>query len=179
MRITVTTKNGKHYGTVHAADRVVYATPGYFTEGMALADVKCWLAFHGGNMEEREPRSIRFETVKCGRCEGMGRRTDRPDWAPNHKGICYRCHGDGTVLTAAGYRAQQAYIAERDAALNTTWGELEDGEAFWYDGKCYAKGQHPWLILFDKTTVRRHNGPVCRAIWKDIARRYKGAELVY
>lgn len=47
MNTTVTTNNGKHFGIVRKGDSILYRTPGYYTEGMALADAKCWLAFHG------------------------------------------------------------------------------------------------------------------------------------
>ncbi|MFJ7419788.1 hypothetical protein ACIQXD_14400 [Streptomyces uncialis] len=40
--------NGRHYATANHNDRVVYRTPGYLTARMALADARCWIAFHGG-----------------------------------------------------------------------------------------------------------------------------------
>ncbi|MGY1440196.1 hypothetical protein [Streptomyces reniochalinae] len=59
-----------------------------------------------------EPKGIEFEQVTCGRCAGMGRRSDR-GWGPNHKGICYRCHGACVVDTANGYRARMAFYKMR------------------------------------------------------------------
>lgn len=43
----ITQRGGKYYGIVRNGDRIVFATPGYYTAGMARADVSCWLAFHG------------------------------------------------------------------------------------------------------------------------------------
>ncbi|MET8880550.1 hypothetical protein [Streptomyces rubiginosohelvolus] len=50
MNTKTTEANGKHYATVSAGDRIVYRTPGYVTARMALADAKCWEAFHGGKI---------------------------------------------------------------------------------------------------------------------------------
>jgi hypothetical protein len=47
MNTTVEARDGKYFGTVRKGDSILYRTPGYYTEGMALADAKCWLAFHG------------------------------------------------------------------------------------------------------------------------------------
>ncbi|MFE5621734.1 hypothetical protein ACFQ8S_06930 [Streptomyces virginiae] len=54
MNIKTTEADGKHYATAHHGDRIVYRTPGYLTDRMALADVQCWVAFHGVKMEEDE-----------------------------------------------------------------------------------------------------------------------------
>jgi len=157
---------------------ILFETPEYYTQDMARKDAACWLAFHGGETSMPEPKSIRFETESCGRCGGAGRRNEG-GWAANNKGRCFRCHGSGTSLTPNGYRAQQAYIKMRDELLGTTWGALEPGTAFWSDGKCYAKGNHPNLILQPGTPVRRHDGPATRQMWREIVERYKGATLVY
>ncbi|WP_030240818.1 MULTISPECIES: hypothetical protein [unclassified Streptomyces] len=128
--------------------------------------------------EGPEPRSIRFESETCGRCGGKGRKNDG-GWGANHKGICYRCNGACVVDTANGYRARQAYNKMRDERLGTTWGELADGEVFKFEGKFYEKGAHPWLVLPESTPVHRHNGAATRAMWREIAKRYKGATLEY
>ncbi|WP_369189070.1 hypothetical protein [Streptomyces sp. R08] len=47
MNIKTTKDNGKHFGTVFVGDRIAFQTPGYYTEGMALAAAECWIAFHG------------------------------------------------------------------------------------------------------------------------------------
>jgi hypothetical protein len=56
MNITVTKENGKSVGRVHAGDRVLYVTPRYLTNQMALADAHCWRVFHGeeAKMSETE-----------------------------------------------------------------------------------------------------------------------------
>jgi hypothetical protein len=130
---------------------------------------------------EPEPKGIRFEESKCGRCGGVGVKSDG-GWGANNHGRCFRCGGRGVALTGNGYRAQQAYVKMRDEALTVKISELADGEAFWYDAgfgtKCYAKGDGSIRFGYD-ATVRRHDGPACRAMWKVIARQYKGATLVY
>jgi hypothetical protein len=47
MDTTVTAKNGKHTAEVRDAGRLVYRSPQFVTERMALADAGCWVAFHG------------------------------------------------------------------------------------------------------------------------------------
>jgi hypothetical protein len=47
MNITVTENSGKHFGQVREGDRILFATPGYYTAGMALKSAECWAAFHG------------------------------------------------------------------------------------------------------------------------------------
>lgn len=55
MYTTTTETNGKYFGLVRAEDeRTLHTTPGYITEAMALADAKCWAAFHGGKMDSAE-----------------------------------------------------------------------------------------------------------------------------
>lgn len=125
-----------------------------------------------------KPRRIVFEDEECTRCGGKGRRSDA-GWNANHHGICYRCSGTGRTLTTRGYRASKAFTKLRDETLGTTWGELTDGEAFWYAARCYTKGNHASLILREDTGVRLHNGPATRQMWIEIAGRYKGATLVY
>jgi hypothetical protein len=47
MITTATAKNGKHTAEVRDGDRVLYRSPEFITERMALADAGCWAAFHG------------------------------------------------------------------------------------------------------------------------------------
>jgi hypothetical protein len=47
MEITVTENNGKHTAQVSEGGRLTFRTPEYCTAEMALADAKCWMAFHG------------------------------------------------------------------------------------------------------------------------------------
>jgi hypothetical protein len=129
--------------------------------------------------EGPEPRKISFEKETCERCGGKGRRSDN-GWGANHGGLCYNCDGSGQVLTANGYRAREAYLARRDALLGAAFQDLADGEAFWHEGKCFAKGDLPeWVRVHPASRVRRHNGPVTRNLWREIAKRYKGATLDY
>ncbi|MEW2302607.1 hypothetical protein AB0958_21985 [Streptomyces sp. NPDC006655] len=51
MNITAAQRNGKHYGEVRNGDRIVFRSAGYITERMALADARCWVAFHGKAVE--------------------------------------------------------------------------------------------------------------------------------
>jgi hypothetical protein len=127
---------------------------------------------------EAEPKKIAFERTRCGRCKGAGRRSDG-GWGANNGGRCFRCNGTGTALTANGVRASEALRKMRDERLGATWGELAEGEGFWYDNRCYLKGQHPSLILREATEVHRHNGAITRQMWKEITVRYKGATLIY
>jgi hypothetical protein len=46
MTVTTRVAGGMHYGQVRDGKRLVFHTRGYYTEGMALADVRCWLAFN-------------------------------------------------------------------------------------------------------------------------------------
>jgi hypothetical protein len=64
MSITVTTKNGKHYGIVFQAGRVAFRTTGYLTKAMALADAKCWTAFNdkGETVEDIVKDTQTFQT---------------------------------------------------------------------------------------------------------------------
>lgn len=54
MNIKATETSGKHYATVSQGDRIVFRTAGYVTARMALADARCWVAFHGEKMEKVE-----------------------------------------------------------------------------------------------------------------------------
>jgi hypothetical protein len=47
MDVKVIKVSGKFVGGVARNDRAIYVSPGYLTEAMALADARCWLAFHG------------------------------------------------------------------------------------------------------------------------------------
>lgn len=47
MNITATKVNGKHYTRVVSNGRIVFRSPGYVTARMAMADARCWIAFHG------------------------------------------------------------------------------------------------------------------------------------
>ncbi|MGI5408209.1 hypothetical protein ACQEV9_15580 [Streptomyces chartreusis] len=47
MKITITEANGEFYARVNNGDLIVYVTAEYLTERMALADARCWVAFHG------------------------------------------------------------------------------------------------------------------------------------
>lgn len=47
MNITATENNGKHTAQVSKGGRIAFQSPEYLTEAMALADAKCWMAFHG------------------------------------------------------------------------------------------------------------------------------------
>lgn len=51
MQITVTKANGKSVGVAHIGDRVLYTTPQYLTNQMALTDARCWVAFHAKDAE--------------------------------------------------------------------------------------------------------------------------------
>jgi hypothetical protein len=64
MSITVTTKNGKHYGIVFHAGREAFRTTGYLTKAMALADAKCWTAFNdeGETVEDIVKDTQTFQT---------------------------------------------------------------------------------------------------------------------
>lgn len=62
MGITVTTKNGKHYGIVFRAGREVFRTPGYLTKAMALADARCWVAFNGEDTMDIVKDTQTFQT---------------------------------------------------------------------------------------------------------------------
>lgn len=137
-----------------------------------------WIfAYVDDTTDAAQPKKIAFESVTCGRCKGAGRRNDN-GWGANHQGICYRCNGTGKALTANGYRAQQAYMKLRDARLGTTYGDIENGESYWYDGQAYEKGgAEP--VLREATKVRRHDGAATRKMWAEVAKRYKGATLVY
>lgn len=46
MQITTKNINGEHVAAVKEGDRIVYVTAEYITERMALADARCWVAFH-------------------------------------------------------------------------------------------------------------------------------------
>jgi hypothetical protein len=183
------TEQGKRVTTPWGAGTVEYRTDGYAGEVdyfLVTLDVPGEYGVTQVHVKpedmrpevQPEPRTIRFESTVCGRCKGAGRRNDA-GWGANHHGICYRCHGAGTVLTGNGYRASQAYSKMRDERLGATWGELADGEVFQHDGKYYRKGEHEWLRLADGIKVHRHNGPATRKMWKEIAARYKGATLAY
>lgn len=47
MNFTSDKVNGQCFGRVLKGDKVLYVTKGYITHRMALADAKCWAAFHG------------------------------------------------------------------------------------------------------------------------------------
>jgi hypothetical protein len=48
MNITVRIAGGRYYGQVRDGKRLMFHTPGYLTEAMALADARCWVAFNKG-----------------------------------------------------------------------------------------------------------------------------------
>jgi len=125
-----------------------------------------------------EPRTIRFETMTCSRCGGKGRKSDG-GWGANHGGACYKCHTAGTVLTENGRRAMEALETMKNERLGVNFGDLANGEIFKYEGKCYRKGECEWLTLGADLRVLRHHGATTRQMWREIASKYKGAELVY
>jgi hypothetical protein len=47
MNIKATQTNGKYSAKVSDGDRILFVTPDYYTEDMALTAAKCWNAFHG------------------------------------------------------------------------------------------------------------------------------------
>ncbi|MEG8276409.1 hypothetical protein [Streptomyces sp. AHA2] len=165
---------GKFFTVVRDGAPVVHITGKYLTRRMAEAAAKCWVAFH----VSREPKRIAFERENCDRCGGAGTRTEG-GWKFNDQGRCFKCKGSGRALTNEGYRAAQAYQKMRAERLNTTWGELADGDGFKYDGEYFIKGQHPTLFLRHESKVQRHDGAATRQMWKEIAARYKGATLEY
>lgn len=123
---------------------------------------------------EPEPRTIRFETVTCYRCEGERR---NPMWGNVAGGWCFQCGGAGWQYTQAGKAALEAYEALRDERLGTTYGELAVGEAYKRNGKWWEKTAEG--MIPPGARVHRHNGPVTRGIWKELAVRYAGVTLVY
>jgi hypothetical protein len=47
MEITVRVSGGMYCAQVRDGRKLVHCTQRFYTEGMALADAKCWMAFHG------------------------------------------------------------------------------------------------------------------------------------
>lgn len=124
--------------------------------------------------EGPEPRSIRFETVTCRRCDGERR---NPAWGRVAGGWCFQCGGAGWQYTQAGTAALEAFEALRDERLGTTYGEIAIGEAYKRNEKWYEKTGEAFLHA--DYPVHRHNGAITRQIWREIAARHKGATLVY
>lgn len=53
MNVVILTTGQKYYGEVNDGGFYpLYRSKGYYTKGMALADAKCWLAFHGGKVAD-------------------------------------------------------------------------------------------------------------------------------
>jgi hypothetical protein len=50
MNITVRIAGGRYYGQVRDGKRLMFHTPGYLTEAMAMADARCWVAFNAGEI---------------------------------------------------------------------------------------------------------------------------------
>jgi hypothetical protein len=50
MNITVRIAGGRYYGQVRDGKRLMFHTPGYVTEAMAMADARCWVAFNTGEI---------------------------------------------------------------------------------------------------------------------------------
>jgi hypothetical protein len=64
MNITVRIAGGRYYGQVRDGKRLMFHTPGYLTEAMALADAKCWTAFNdkGETVEDIVKDTQTFQT---------------------------------------------------------------------------------------------------------------------
>jgi hypothetical protein len=177
MNITATETNGKHSARVSAGDAVLFVTPAYYTAEMATSAARCWVAFHGGKCVSTNPRTIRFTTVTCSRCEGERR---NPMWGKVAGGWCFQCGGAGWQYTQAGKAALAAYEAMRDERLGTTFGELAVGERYKRNGKWWVKGANGYLTVDPYARVTRHDGLAALQMWKEIAERYPtGAKLIY
>lgn len=70
MNITTGTQGGKFYAWVRKGMSILFQTPGYITEAMALADARCWLAFHGG--ESMDMVTVDMNEVYVARQKGTG-----------------------------------------------------------------------------------------------------------
>jgi hypothetical protein len=62
MGITVRIAGGRYYGQVRDGKRLMFHTTGYLTEAMALADARCWVAFHGGDIMDIVKDTQTFQT---------------------------------------------------------------------------------------------------------------------
>jgi hypothetical protein len=75
--ITVRIAGGRYYGQVRDGKRLMFHTPGYLTEAMALADARCWVAFNGeaddmvkpGDVFEVRNKNHEMVTVSAGEME--------------------------------------------------------------------------------------------------------------
>jgi hypothetical protein len=121
-----------------------------------------------------KPRSIRFGTVTCGRCDGERR---NPMWGKVAGGWCFQCGGVGVLSTQAGKEAEAAYERMCDERLGARYGDIALGEAYKRDGKLHVKAAG--ALIHPSVRVRRHNGAITRQIWAEIAAQYPGATLVY
>jgi hypothetical protein len=91
MYTTTTETSGKFFGLVRAEDETtLHTTPGYITEAMALADAKCWAAFHGGKMSNAEAARnmyrVTFKTTdELGKFVEVGMNVSAAPGASEHK----------------------------------------------------------------------------------------------
>jgi hypothetical protein len=121
MNTTVEARDGKHFGTVRKGDSILYRTPGYYTEGMALADAKCWLAFHG------EDTNMDKVTVDMGETYS----------AMRHKGADFEWHQPSAQRVAdhvADARKFNLCVEIKTGARGQSYIQISDGK-----GSSYAQ----------------------------------------
>jgi hypothetical protein len=69
---------------------------------------------------EKMPRKLLFENVTCSRCGGSGKFS----YCSMYGSVCFKCHGDGVVLTKKGRAAQMWLNAKKRKPL----GEVAVGD---------------------------------------------------
>ena len=57
---TLKTENGYYGRVVAEGHAIMYTTPVYFTQFMAMADANCWEAFHMTGTAQEEPKSSEY-----------------------------------------------------------------------------------------------------------------------
>lgn len=159
MNITTTERDGKHYGTVRQGDRIVFQTPGYLTQSMALADARCWVAFHGkGDM--RKAYKLNFAGKHCKRCDGNGYSTH---WGLS-RNTCFSCKGAGFFFSAAGKEAREAYDKAMRAAFIAPFGSLSVGDRF------RLLGSDKWFTIDTERDLKLF--PATEKIQRDVPGRW-------
>jgi hypothetical protein len=138
MNIMATENNGKHTAQVSEAGRIVFQTPEYCTAEMALADAKCWMAFHGGNMDKVTVDLNEVYTARGGGVSLLEYRNVPADRVARHVAQAYEfglsveirtstIEGTKYILVSdgkgSGYGLYHIGPVFADWALNTRWNE--------------------------------------------------------
>jgi hypothetical protein len=99
---------------------------------------------------------IIYETTTCSRCGGCGHYS----WNAVDGSKCYGCHGTGKSYTKQAAKAITAVDAKRTELLQTTFGEIKEGDFILARVGCSAKEKSYKVKEVELTTGAVNGKPI-------------------